>query len=117
MSFSTDIGTIGYKFVKGCNRNSKGNNKQDVSIIISEWAGGSIYLSKASGRNVAELPVRDFLHEPYPEFNYRTGIELRRKEQEIGNNKYYWDFVFPEDASSLKPVTAPFKEPTTAERN
>jgi predicted ATP-grasp superfamily ATP-dependent carboligase len=56
------------------------------AIDVNPRVGGSIYLSKLSGRNIALLPILDFLHEPYPDFDYRTGVEMRRQE-------IYWDYV------------------------
>lgn len=67
------------------------------AMDVNPRVGGSIYLSKASGRNIAMLPILDLSGEPHPVFNYKTGIELRRKEIEKGDKKFFWDYIFPKD--------------------
>jgi|GEM_PF-1846153 len=62
-------------------------------LDVNPRVGGSIYISKASGRNIAMLPVLDYLHEQYPAFEYADGIEMIRREITDGSKKYLWDFV------------------------
>ncbi len=75
-------------------------------LDVNPRVGGSIYISKASGRNIAMLPVLDYLHEPYPAFEYTAGIEMVRREIDNGSKKFLWDFI----ASSRNPDAMPICE-------
>jgi len=69
-------------------------------LDVNPRVGGSIYISKASGRNIAMLPVLDYLHEQYPKFEYADGIEMVRREIDNGTKKFFWDFVASQNNSN-----------------
>lgn len=71
----------------------KDNSGKIHVLDVNPRVGGSIYLSKASGRNIAMLPVLDYLREPYPDFDYKAGVEIVRSEIEKNRKKFLWDFV------------------------
>ncbi|VVB60210.1 ATP-grasp in the biosynthetic pathway with Ter operon [uncultured archaeon] len=80
----------------------KDNSGKIYVLDVNPRVGGSIYLSSASGRNIALLPVLDYLHEPYPEFDYKEGVQIMRYETEVGGKKIFWDSALPENSASSK---------------
>jgi len=91
-AFRKIIETLG---LRGLNEAEMRKDKSGKIYVldVNPRVGGSIYISKASGRNVALLPVLDYLHKKYPEFEYKTGIELVRSEIADSRSKYFWDVV------------------------
>lgn len=55
--------------------------------------GGSIYLSKASGSNIAILPILELLKKPFPQFYYNSGVHLFRREIEKNGYLFFWDYI------------------------
>ncbi len=73
-------------------------------LDVNPRVGGSIYISSASGRNIALLPILDYLHEPYPEFSYKEGVQITRNEIEKNGKKIFWDSAI---SGGFKPPEGP----------
>jgi carbamoyl-phosphate synthase large subunit len=89
------VETLGLKGLTEIEMRRDSSNKF-YAIDVNPRVGGSIYLSKASGSNIAMLPVLDFLNEPYPVFSYKTGVDMKREEKEMDGNKIFWDSILVE---------------------